>query len=215
MPHSCPLLSILPALAVDIPAMIHSAFYHRSLVHTASQIASTEALGIHLTRPRRVLSVATNLTHTRAYGALCSSRPTFRRAKNIADLDQKALDPIPSASKGPRRSILSLDDLQAVNPNPTIPVSSASKELSSPPAIVSKTKPKKKSAGKSKDQDKDKDNEAVKTSSQVSSDAIPAAAVVLPEPKRRVTPLRKQILELETTYPDCVLLVRVGEFYEV
>ncbi|KAF9379027.1 DNA mismatch repair ATPase msh1 [Podila verticillata] len=193
--------------------MIHSAFCHRSLVHSASQIASAKALGGHLTHPRRVLSVATNLTHTRAYGALRSSRPTFRRAKNIADLDQKALDPIRSASKGPRRSTLSLDDLQAVNPNPTIPVSSASKELTTPAAIVSKTKSKKKSAGKSKDEGKDK--VAAKTSSQVSGDALPAAAVILPEPKRRVTPLRKQILELETTYPDCVLLVRVGEFYEL
>ncbi|KFH64052.1 DNA mismatch repair protein MutS [Podila verticillata NRRL 6337] len=193
--------------------MIHSAFCHRSLVHSASQIASAKALGGHLTHPRRVLSVATNLTHTRAYGALRSSRPTFRRAKNIADLDQKALDPIRSASKGPRRSTLSLDDLQAVNPNPTIPVSSASKELTTPAAIVSKTKSKKKSAGKSKDEGKDK--VAAKTSSQVSGDALPAAAVILPESKRRVTPLRKQILELETTYPDCVLLVRVGEFYEL
>ncbi|ORZ12963.1 muts domain V-domain-containing protein [Lobosporangium transversale] len=35
------------------------------------------------------------------------------------------------------------------------------------------------------------------------------------ESKVRLTPLRKQILELEKTYPDCVLLVRVGEFYEL
>lgn len=193
--------------------MIYSALCHRSLVHTTSQITSTKALGSHLTRLRQVLYVATNLTHARAYGALRSSLPTFRRAKNIADLDQKALDPIPSASKGPRRSILSLDDLQAVNPNPTISVTSASEELTTPPAIVSKSKPKKNSAGKSKDKGKDK--EAAKTSSQVSDEAIPVAAVVVPELKKRVTPLRKQILELEATYPDCVLLVRVGEFYEV
>ncbi|KAG0329985.1 DNA mismatch repair ATPase msh1 [Dissophora globulifera] len=35
------------------------------------------------------------------------------------------------------------------------------------------------------------------------------------EPKTRLTPLRKQILDLERTYPDCVLLIRVGEFYEL
>ncbi|KAG0043092.1 DNA mismatch repair ATPase msh1 [Gryganskiella cystojenkinii] len=39
--------------------------------------------------------------------------------------------------------------------------------------------------------------------------------VVHTEPKKKLTPLRRQILELEASYADCVLLVRVGEFYEL
>lgn len=198
--------------------ILHSALCRHSLVNTTALIASTKTLGSHLTRPRQALVVATNLIRNRSHGAMHTSPPTYRRAKNTADLDQKVIDPISITALKPKISILSLDDLQAVNPNPTIPVTTASKEPALPP-IVSKPKPKRKSKGKSKDKDKDK--EATTTLSQVSS-AIPATpilqmetAVLAPEPKKRLTPLRKQILELETTYPDCVLLVRVGEFYEV
>lgn len=215
MLQSCPLL---PGPVVDIATMIHSALYRRSLVHTTSLIASTQSLGSHLTRSRQVLSVATNLTHTRYYGAFRASRPALRRAKNAVDLDQKALGSIPGAVGKPKRSILSLDDLQAVNPNPTIPVVTASKELATPPTVP-KVNPERKSKRKRKGKDKDK--EVTATLSPVSDD-IPAtpilqkeAAVLAPPPKKRLTPLRKQILELEATYPDCVLLIRVGEFYEV
>ncbi|KAG0374079.1 DNA mismatch repair ATPase msh1 [Mortierella sp. AD032] len=35
------------------------------------------------------------------------------------------------------------------------------------------------------------------------------------EPTKKMPPMRALIMELEETYPDCVLLVRVGEFYEL
>jgi len=31
----------------------------------------------------------------------------------------------------------------------------------------------------------------------------------------RVTPMRKQYLEIKSEYPDCILMFRMGDFYEM
>ncbi len=108
-------------------------------------------------------------------------------------------------------TVLRFEDLESVNSNPTI---SSSDDVPGLPALENAPKPKRKRASRAKQLQKDTaeveglEQEIV----TIMPKAIETKAV---EPKKRLTPLRKQILELEATYPDCVLLVRVGEFYEV
>ncbi|KAF9980900.1 DNA mismatch repair ATPase msh1, partial [Modicella reniformis] len=90
----------------------------------------------------------------------------------------------------PKKSILSLDDLQSVNPNPTVfPITTPEAKLQGTWLSSSNAT-------------EQRVEEVVQTTSK-------------PEPPKRIPPLRRQILELESAYPDCVLLVRVGEFYEL
>ncbi|KAF9586684.1 DNA mismatch repair ATPase msh1 [Lunasporangiospora selenospora] len=91
-----------------------------------------------------------------------------------------------AAKKKPKSSVLTLDDLQSVNPKPAVLLGSSSHPL-------------------------------VETPKECESSDTPILDTSNPDPttKKKTTPLRKQIIELEATHPDCVLLIRVGEFYEL
>ncbi|KAF9366468.1 DNA mismatch repair ATPase msh1 [Mortierella sp. NVP85] len=94
----------------------------------------------------------------------------------------------------PKVSILSLDDLQSINPNPTVfPITAA--DDSDEYGLVDEQP-------ENEDEEDEDENEN-------------EGEVVTTKTKKRITPLRKQILEMEAAYPDYVLLVRVGEFYEM
>ncbi|KAF9898781.1 DNA mismatch repair ATPase msh1 [Lobosporangium transversale] len=119
----------------------------------------------------------------------------------------------------PKRSILSLSDLESVNPNPTtfpimIPITGPTLEASSKPNL-------RKKRTKKKDKpvlEAESSVETIENIEMAEADEIIQMTTTITQPvesKVRLTPLRKQILELEKTYPDCVLLVRVGEFYEL
>jgi hypothetical protein len=138
--------------------------------------------------------------------ALHPSPPQLRKAKidsvqQNGPIEDLQLETAKVLAGTPKKSILSFDDLQSVNPNPTI----LPTPVTSPVQIAEEAvaKPKRKRGPKAK------------SSEQAMEQEIITTAVKSIEPKKRLTPLRKQILELEATYPDCVLLVRVGEFYEV
>ncbi|KAF9426098.1 DNA mismatch repair ATPase msh1 [Podila epigama] len=109
-----------------------------------------------------------------------------------------------AAPLGPKRSALTLDDLLDINPNPTLPKVDIS-------ASMTKVKPKKIAKSKCTPVKKDAIPSAFSESSTTCTDVM--AKVQLPQ--KRVSPLRQQILDLEATHPDCVLLIRVGEFYEL
>ncbi|KAG0245711.1 DNA mismatch repair ATPase msh1 [Mortierella sp. GBA43] len=101
----------------------------------------------------------------------------------------------------PKRSVLALEDLQSVNPNPTVfpaaaPYSTTIDDLDV--HVLSSLS----SEEHDDNDDQDVDEDVITKSKSVG-------------PRRRLTPLRKQILELEAAHPDCVLLIRVGEFYEL
>ncbi|KAF9953751.1 DNA mismatch repair ATPase msh1 [Mortierella alpina] len=109
-------------------------------------------------------------------------------------------------SPRPKLTVLRLEDLESVNSNPTI---LSSDDVPGLPTLETTPRPKRKRASRAKQS---------QTETARLTDQDQEIVTIMPkviEPKRRLTPLRKQILELEATYPDCVLLVRVGEFYEL
>ncbi|KAF9930445.1 DNA mismatch repair ATPase msh1 [Linnemannia zychae] len=108
--------------------------------------------------------------------------------------------------KGPRLSILSLDDLQSVNPNPTILSTTTSKPVIDTVGAPTNEKRKRTKALKADDDPQGNKSQESSLASKITEPVVK---------KKKITPLRAQVLELETTYPDCVLLVRVGEFYEL
>ncbi|GJJ74160.1 DNA mismatch repair protein MutS [Entomortierella parvispora] len=104
---------------------------------------------------------------------------------------------ISTARKGPRVSVLPVSSLESVNPNPTVFTSEESVK-----STHEQTSPRKGKARKKKG-DLDDKTVTVKLATRTKAKTP------------RLSPLRKQILDLEAAYPDCVLLVRVGEFYEL
>ncbi|KAF9343310.1 DNA mismatch repair ATPase msh1, partial [Mortierella sp. AD094] len=167
--------------------------------------------GVYETIGRETIGrVATN-SSIRYHHTLNPLRPSayqFARGKKsenlaIASIETSPLDKLKKLRGSPKKSILSLDDLQSVNPSPTVfPI--AAPHTSIPTEDVVETKPARKRASKSKPNDLPDEPDAINT-----------VASTVVETQKRLTPLRKQILELEASYPDCVLLVRVGEFYEL
>ncbi|KAI1306267.1 DNA mismatch repair ATPase msh1 [Mortierella claussenii] len=107
----------------------------------------------------------------------------------------------------PKKSILSLADLQSISPHPTISPA-ASSILDSLPTVSVLAKPAKKRAPRSK-------SASVLTAVTAATEMEDAEVVPSADPRTKLTPLLRQILDLEAAYPDCVLLVRVGEFYEL
>ncbi|KAG0013052.1 DNA mismatch repair ATPase msh1, partial [Entomortierella chlamydospora] len=155
--------------------------------------------------------VATKSSSIRYHHTLNPLRPSayqFTRGKKSGNPPVASIETLPiekqKKSRGsPKESVLSLDDLQSVNPNPTVfPVAASS--TSTLTEDVVEAKPARKRASKSKPDDVLLDE----------PDVVVTASTVA-ETQKRLTPLRKQILGLEASYPDCVLLVRVGEFYEL
>ncbi|KAG0363693.1 DNA mismatch repair ATPase msh1 [Gamsiella multidivaricata] len=151
--------------------------------------------------------VATKST-TRYYHdtAIRPSPPWLKDAKHDASLQNASeTSSQPTTTKNsvskPIRSVLSFTDLISVNPNPT--VLPADIPLPVEPTEEVDVKLKKKRKSKAKVDEKAADQEVITTIADSAG------------PKNRLTPLRKQILDLEAAYPDCVLLVRVGEFYEL
>ncbi|KAF9097514.1 DNA mismatch repair ATPase msh1 [Mortierella sp. AD031] len=123
-----------------------------------------------------------------------------RPSRSISDSTNKQQDAV--NTRRPKASVLSLDDLQSVNPNPTVfPAESI-------PVTTTQDKPKRKRSAKPKP-----------TGSEETDTSLESEIVtILPkkiEATRKIPKLRAQVMELEATYPDCVLLVQVGEFYEL
>ncbi|KAF9987516.1 DNA mismatch repair ATPase msh1 [Mortierella antarctica] len=108
-------------------------------------------------------------------------------------------------------TVLRLEDLDSVNANPTI---FSSDDVPGLPTLETTPKPKRKRVPRAKQSPKDTAGLA-DLQEEIVTIMPKAIEAKTSEPKKRLTPLRKQILELEATYPDCVLLVRVGEFYEL
>jgi len=113
--------------------------------------------------------------------------------------------------------VLPLEDLQSVNPKPT--VFSAEAPTPSGVSVTEEpiTKPKRKRTLKlqMKEDDASLETEIITILPKKLEPTKNAEPTTKSEPSRKMPPLRAQIMELEATYPDCVLLVRVGEFYEV
>ncbi|KAF9283898.1 DNA mismatch repair ATPase msh1 [Mortierella alpina] len=146
------------------------------------------------------------------HAALHPSTPRPSRSKADSNGVQGGLSAeAETMSSRPKLTVLRLEDLEGVNSNPTI---LSSDDVPGLPMLDTTPKPKRKRVSRAKQSRKD-----------AAGLADPQAEIVtlMPkgietkatESKKRLTPLRKQILELEATYPDCVLLVRVGEFYEL
>ncbi|KAG0065569.1 DNA mismatch repair ATPase msh1 [Linnemannia elongata] len=130
---------------------------------------------------------------------------TTRQQENIAK------------AKAPKVSVLTLEDLQSVNPNPTVFSTASSTSsvaiVTEEPATSSKRKRKPKvQIAESGTSPETEIVTILPKKLEPSKKTEPTAKV---EPSRKMPPLRAQIMELEATYPDCVLLVRVGEFYEL
>ncbi|KAG0206521.1 DNA mismatch repair ATPase msh1 [Mortierella sp. GBA30] len=178
------------------------------LVNPANTICNSRCVDLQTISLKRI-TVATNLSARQYHTALHPSASRLSRPKSQSNtLNHGAdlsLSGIERKLDGPKKTIIRLEDLQSVNPNPTVFTAASIPGL--PPA---KTSPK----------PKRKREHGTKELAQSLVESVPESVIVttMPktvEPKRRLTPLRKQILELEATYPDCVLLVRVGEFYEL
>jgi hypothetical protein len=103
----------------------------------------------------------------------------------------------------PKKSILSLDDLQSINPNPTVFPITAVDDLDEHGSLVDE---------QPENEDEEDENEG---ENEGENEDENEGEIVTTKTTKRLTPLRKQILELEAAYPDYVLLIRVGEFYEV
>lgn len=114
-------------------------------------------------------------------------------------------------SSRPKLTILRLEDLESVNSNPTI---LSSIDVPGLPMLDTTPKSKQKRVSRAKQSRKDAAG-LVDPQEEIVTLMPKAIETMATEPKKRLTPLRRQILELEATYSDCVLLVRVGEFYEV
>ncbi|KAF9109420.1 DNA mismatch repair ATPase msh1 [Mortierella sp. AM989] len=220
---------------------------------------------------QRSRHVATNcsIRYHHTLNPLRPSAPHFagqKKSGNLGVASIETLEPetIKRLGGAPKKSILSLDDLLSVNPNPVIfPIAaSAATTVVTPVATYVRAesigeKPAKKQASKLKindtpeeliveiagekpvrkrtsrpkisDTPEEHSTEVAseKPAKKRASESKPidlleepgtitaATSNMIESQKRRLTPLRKQILELEATYPDCVLLVRVGEFYEL
>lgn len=132
---------------------------------------------------------------------------------SITRLEQHASDKTPpleyaTKARGPKVSVITLEDLQSVNPKPSdfsttsTPVITATEE----PVV-----PKRKRAARTKTIQ----NDASLETEIITMLPKEIELIVKPESTKKMPRLRAQIMELEATYPDCVLLVRVGEFYEV
>ncbi|KAG0254234.1 DNA mismatch repair ATPase msh1 [Mortierella polycephala] len=167
------------------------------------------------TRRVQRLTVATKSSARRLHTAIRPSGPQYTKNKPDPDHSNGAINPPtilgPSGKlNGPKMTILSLDDLQSMNPNPTVFVATPPIEAATEAATEAKpeTKPKRKRTSKQRD----------KPIEDVNPSLGPEIVTTMPktvETKPRLPPLRKQILELEAAFPDCVLLIRVGEFYEL
>lgn len=119
-------------------------------------------------------------------------------------------------AKAPKMSVLTLEDLQSVNPKPTI--YSAVAPTSSVVTVIEEpaTKPKRKRMPKPQITENGASLETeIITILPQKIEPTKKTEPTKVEPPRKMPPLRAQIMKLEATYPDCVLLVRVGEFYEV
>ncbi|KAF8934828.1 DNA mismatch repair ATPase msh1, partial [Dissophora ornata] len=161
-------------------------------------------------RIRVSFATKSSTRHYHFHTALQPTPPRFSRSKGEPSLDNGSVAKVGK----PKKSILSLDDLESVNPNPT--VFTTSTIPTAIPTEETEVNPKRKRVlkAKSEAQLSATEPEIITTTTTTELEII-ATATKSTEPKKRLTPLRKQILDLEKTYPDCVLLVRVGEFYEL
>ncbi|KAF9432470.1 DNA mismatch repair ATPase msh1, partial [Entomortierella beljakovae] len=130
----------------------------------------------------------------------------------------------PGRKRGkPKETILSLGDLLSVNPNPTltprvlsnvvpkvvpdasIKVNISEGEIAQEPEVIQKKVSRRKKV-------QQEPQSPIEIGEEMGANKVVSKPI---EPTRRLTPLLKQVLELEAAYPDCALLVRVGEFYEL
>jgi len=178
---------------------------------TAPRICCLAAALHDLARPSgtKPTLFATNMFQRRLHLGLRPTSPPLQKSKASEDAGRVTLQGAAGeittvARKGPRVSILSMDKLESVNPNPIIFVQkeSTSPSLESAESSHEHASPRKKATRKRSDP-ADTKVVTVKLGAHVKSKTP------------RLSPLRKQILDLEAAYPDCVLLIRVGEFYEV
>ncbi|KAF9155168.1 DNA mismatch repair ATPase msh1 [Actinomortierella ambigua] len=191
-----------------------------------TQLGSVSTRIIHWTRAR-VVSAQYSQPSSYSWKVLVASATARPRPK------PRRTDPLPSCrtysssspdnrrkrSPKPKETILSLDDLLSTNPNPALtsatrPPRAAADGIKSPICIsgqvvellpslediYASTRRSRKTAG-------DKDHPLPSPS--------PPKATPKQKTAARMTPLQRQIREFEEAYPDCVLLVRVGEFYEL
>ncbi|KAF9181269.1 DNA mismatch repair ATPase msh1 [Haplosporangium sp. Z 11] len=160
------------------------------------------------------LIVATKSSARRLHTAIRPSKPRYAKDKPNPEHSNGSINPStllePSSRLSiPKKTILSLDDLQSVNPNPTVFVATPPPSRTEAVAeAIPETKPKRKRVPKQIDQ-------PIEDAKPLLGPEIVTTMPKTVESKPRLTPLRKQILELEKAYHDCVLLVRVGEFYEL
>ncbi|KAF9129804.1 DNA mismatch repair ATPase msh1 [Mortierella sp. 14UC] len=203
--------------------MLLSPCRHRTSLHAVKSTASwntstllsevsyrTCSATAHSTLRRRkacLTPVATNIAGSRTDSRARLHTSVSHRSRSTSGATSTQQD---IAKTGrPKKSVLSLDDLQSVNPNPTV----FSTTVTVPTPIV----PVKEEPGKAKRKRVAKPN-ALTDSHQIDAFQDTEIVTVLPkkvEVTKKMSPLRAQIMELEATYPDCVLLVRVGEFYEL
>ncbi|KAG0291596.1 DNA mismatch repair ATPase msh1 [Linnemannia gamsii] len=115
-------------------------------------------------------------------------------------------------AKRPKVSVLTLEELQSVNPNPSV-------FSAAPTPVITATEdpvvPKRKRTVRTKSTQDDASPETEIITMLPKKIKPTIKPTIKPEPTKKISPLRAQIMELEATYPDCVLLVRVGEFYEL
>ncbi|KAF8927698.1 DNA mismatch repair ATPase msh1 [Haplosporangium gracile] len=152
---------------------------------------------------------------TSSVGSKCNLRAHLytsipRSRRSVSDTTHLQEDA--TKTRGPKLSVLTLKDLQGVNPRPTVfstaaPTSSVITATEEPGI----PKPKQKRVAKSKTTEED----APLETEIITILPKKIEPVKKTEPTKKMPPLRAQIMELEAAYPDCVLLVRVGEFYEL
>ncbi|KAF9948057.1 DNA mismatch repair ATPase msh1 [Mortierella alpina] len=169
----------------------------------------------HVAAPKRAAGetiFATKSSLRQYHVALHPSTPKPSRSRTDAHGTQgELLAEAETVARRPKMTVLRLEDLENVNPNPTI---LSSDDVPGLPTLETTTKPKRKRVSKAKHSQQDP-AKLVDLEEEIVTIMPKVIEAKSSEPKRRLTPLRKQILELEATYPDCVLLVRVGEFYEL
>jgi hypothetical protein len=110
--------------------------------------------------------------------------------------------------------VLTLEDLQSVNPKPTV-FSATSTSVGTTTEELVVPKRNRAARAKSTQDGVSLEKEIITILPKMIEPAIKSEPTVKPEPIKKIPPLRAQIMEMEAIYPDCVLLVRVGEFYEV
>ncbi|KAF9572789.1 DNA mismatch repair ATPase msh1 [Mortierella alpina] len=169
----------------------------------------------HVTAPRAVPGetvIAAKSSLRQYHGALHPSTPGPSRSRTESSVLQGNLSAgAETMSPRPKMTVLRLEDLESVNHHPTV---SSSADVPGLPTLDTIPKPKRKRVSRAKQSQKDTPGLA-DSQEEIVTVMPKAIETKMSEPKKRITPLRKQILELEATYPDCVLLVRVGEFYEL